>query len=423
MRETIAIIDGVSSGSLLSGAVRARGYDCVHILSDPEHEAWTSEALDEILPRRIVDLREYDDAIVHDGDLGRLLEWLKAKNTRAIIPGIDLGVPLADEVAELLKLPGNDPSTTHLRRDKYEMIEAVRARGLNAPWQTRARTVDELLDWAEVVMAQHWPVVLKPPASAGAMMVTPCRSAAEIREACAAMFGQADPYNGVVNEIVAQTALLGEDYIVDTVSCAGTAHVTDIWKYEKVPIRGVPVLGKTRTLLPFEGPIQARLIAYTRAVLNAVKLDCGPAHVELKFNEHGPALVEINPRLIGAMSPEIIAECTGYGPLDVTLDAFLEPWRFSEYVGTPYRLRRNGVTAHLLPPEPGLALRPEGVAVIEGLRSFWKAHWGYRPGLPMPKAESLLTLAGTIDLVHDSREVLAEDVALIRAAEKAGLYA
>lgn len=411
MKGTCAVFDGALTGTLLPEAIHRRGYDCVHVLSRPEHLE---------LARKFADLRAYDDSIVFDGDEDRLVAWLREKNTRAVIPVMDVGsIGLTDRIGHLLHTRGNNPATTSLRRDKFAMIEAVRKAGLAGPPQIRSGNVEELAAWAESIGI--WPLILKAPTGVGGINVTPCHSLAELRELCASMFGRMDAMSQTrVSEIIAQVLIDGHDVGVDTVSSAGRHHIVAVWKYEKVLTNGVPILSKGRRLLPYEGSIQEPLFRFVRDVLDAVDFRSGASHTDIKYTEHGPVLVEVNPRIIGAMAPRLITECTGRDPIEMLLDALLDRGRFIAYAGSPTPLQKQGATVFLLPTSAA-SLRAEGIAHVQSLRSFWKLFLRLPPGVSMPKPEGLLEAAGWVDLVHTSREVLAEDLATIRTLEESGV--
>lgn len=70
-----------------------------------------------------------------DGNVKKISNVLRQLDIRAVVSCLETSVALADRVANLLDVPGNNVFTSERRRDKFAMGEAVRAAGLRAPLQ------------------------------------------------------------------------------------------------------------------------------------------------------------------------------------------------------------------------------------------------------------------------------------------------
>ena len=72
-------------------------------------------------------------------DMREVAARLDGCDVACVVAGSEYGVPFADELAHLLGLPGNDPSTTRDRTEKLHMHRALERSGLRhigpgAPW-------------------------------------------------------------------------------------------------------------------------------------------------------------------------------------------------------------------------------------------------------------------------------------------------
>ena len=108
------------------------------------------------------DLTQYIDNIVCDDD-DLTVQAIAKHQPVCVIAGQDHGVRLADVAAARLGLAGNDPATSRLRRDKYDMVEALRAAGIRCARQFRSGDPIAIVDWAE--HDGSYPYVVKPLAS------------------------------------------------------------------------------------------------------------------------------------------------------------------------------------------------------------------------------------------------------------------
>src|SRR4029453_6402720 len=167
-QQVLVVVDGYSSGSQLPGVLRERGWGCIHVQSTPDLPAYYLTTFDQT---------GYPATYNGTGDVKAPAAELAPHRPAAVLPGTESGVVVADLLAAALGLPGNDPSTSRARRDKYEMHNRLPAAGLRSMDHSLARDLTGLVGWA---VAGAWPVVLKPPASAGTDSVTFCADVDEL---------------------------------------------------------------------------------------------------------------------------------------------------------------------------------------------------------------------------------------------------
>ncbi|WP_433607152.1 ATP-grasp domain-containing protein [Dactylosporangium sp. CA-139114] len=358
---TVVIVDGYSAGDLLPVAFGRLGIQAVHLRSSAE------------LMRRLRPpvAEHYVDNLVWPGGPGGddgAVAMVAAYRPIAVVAGAEAGVPLADRLSERLGLPSNGSAGSVARRDKYRMIETVRAAGLRCARQHRGADPDELAAWAD---REGYPVVVKPLTSGSTDHVTICHRADEVAAAARAVLAAPTIFEESNTEALVQSYLAGPEFIVDTVSARGQSYVCGVWQYDKQTIDGKRIYDRNVLLDPAEAPVP-ELIAYTRAVLAALGIEHGPAHAEVILTPQGPALVEIGARLDGNTDAAFQDACVGANQADLTALAYARPDAFvARYGGRVYAKLLHAVVHHTATRQEGLvaAVDARAVARIRALPS------------------------------------------------------
>ncbi|KMS71536.1 hypothetical protein ACM01_26825 [Streptomyces viridochromogenes] len=402
------IVDGYSIGKYLPAAFRRLGADVVHLQSTPEFLASVPPP----------DLGPYTTNVVHDsGDWDRTAKELATYSPVGVLPGQETGVPPADTVAERLGLPGNPAATSAVRRDKYRMIEALRAAGIRCAHQLKSADAAEIVDWAE--REAGYPVVVKPLSSASTDGVSICRGAEEIRTAVAAVLGTYDIFERRNTEVLAQSFLRGPEYIVDVVrGPGGGRHVCGVWRYEKTEAGSKRIYDKDILLDPDSSEVPV-LVAYVDRVLDALDIRFGAAHAEVMLTPEGPALVEVGARLNGDMDPAVHDACMDGNQADLLALACVRPAEFERrYAGrTMYRKHREALVIHGQTTREGTVeeIDQDVLARITALPTVRLALPRLRPGDRMRPTTDLLSSPLRVFLVGDRYEDLLADYRQIQA--------
>ncbi|MFD7702411.1 ATP-grasp domain-containing protein [Streptomyces caelestis] len=416
--DTAVIVDGYSTGAFLPPAFAALGVEVVHVQSTPEP----------MLTMLQPDPAAYRDRYVLSGEDGLpdTVAALAALAPVAVLAGQEPGVPLADRLGELLGLAGNGSALSAARRDKYRMIETLRAAGLRCARQSKGSDPEELAAWAAT--EGGFPAVVKPLSSASTDHVYVCRTTEEVAAAARRVLAATDIFGSRNTEALAQSFLAGTEYIVDTVGAGGEHYVCGVWEYEKTELpSGRRIYDRDVLLDPRAEPVP-ELIAYVLDVLRALGIEHGPAHAEVMMTPQGPALVEIGARLNGNMNPGFHDTCLGANQAHLTALAYTRPREFLDrYAGRVYTKRREAVvhntrteldgevtavdqavvdriaaleTVHLVGVKlaPGKRLRPTTDLLTSPLRIFMTG----------PDAESLRADHRTIQTLKDAVYRLAE---------------
>ena len=140
-----------------------------------------------------------------------------------------LQVPLA-EVREKLGINGMSPAVARRFRDKSEMKDVLRAAGLPCAKHSLVESGDEAVAFAREV---GFPVVVKPPAGAGAISTFRADDEASLRDAVA----KAAPRAG--QPALIEEFIVGDEYSLETISIGGSAVWHSLTHYYPTPLEAV----------------------------------------------------------------------------------------------------------------------------------------------------------------------------------------
>ncbi|MFF1381829.1 ATP-grasp domain-containing protein [Streptomyces sp. NPDC058308] len=326
--KTVVIVDGYSNAPALIDAFAAHGYPAVHVLGSAEPHAAM------VQPRP----EDYMDWLVcpDEAAVPTAVDRLATLDPIAVIPGQEPGVRLADTLGERLGLMGNGTALSRARRDKYEMIETLRAAGIRCAEQMKTSSAQEAADWARALGSS--PVVVKPLASASADNVYICHTPDEVTTAVGRILASTTVFNERNTEVLVQSFLSGPEFSVDTVSAGGAHHLADVWESRRKAIGGGRQIYDMAVLLnPGTEPVTT-LFSYVREVLDALGIRHGAAHAEIIMTPQGPALVEIGARMNGAMIPDFYDTVLGTNAARLVAHAYTRPEDFARtHGGQVYR--------------------------------------------------------------------------------------
>lgn len=407
--KVVVIVDAYSTGKYLPDEILQRGYSWVHIISRSNLPTFTTSGVvhDTFLAE-----------IHYKGQLSHLLEQLKKYAVVAVMAGTESAVELTEELAKALKVPGNDPATSYLRRNKFYMVDAVNKAGLNTAQQFHSNNIEDLVRWYQENFEMGETVVVKPLNSAGTDHVTFCSSVEQLRAAAHAILGKINKI-GLLNEFVlVQSFLEGQEYVVNTVTVNGKHHLTDIWRCHKQRVPGAGFVPGCEVLLPYEGEIQQQLREYAFKALDALGFVHGPGHFEIMFTAKGPAIIEVGARVQGGVNPAVHFECMGTSQMIKAVDSYLNPESFLSYYKNGYSLSKYSRWADLIVPASGTIQSFTLLEELERLSSFHSANVQIKPGDYLPRTVDLYTSPGSIYLINNDPDVLEADYLKLRELEK-----
>jgi hypothetical protein len=401
------VVDAFNTSFGFTDAFGAVGADVVQVQSTPE-------LLPGVTP---VDPSRFSHTLVHDGDIDALTDRVASLRPDAVLPGRESGVELADVLSDRLGLRSNGTKLSPARRDKYLQIERVRAQGVPAARQIRTGDEAELRAWHEDIGGT---VVVKPLRGGGGEGVRFCDSPADSAAALTSLLHQVTTLGGQIDSVVAQEYLVGAEYIVNTVSCDGVHHVTDVWSTDRITANGVRDLVVTQVLMRSDDHLLLELVPHACQVLDALGIRHGPAHVEIKLTPDGPRLVEVNARMSGL--PYYVADAIGDGQLEWSVDAYLRPERFHERAGAPYTRRSAFAWAALVSPVSGRLVRYRALDEIRRLESFRDMTVVVRPGERIVPTTWDLGYPATLTFSHAEEAIMRRDLNTLRFLDGEAMY-
>jgi L-amino acid ligase len=348
--------------------------------------------------------------------MGAVLRRLRQDGPGAVIGGSEPGIPLADRIAAALRLPGNDPATSVLRRNKHVMTRALDAAGIASTRQVLVSDARTAVAAAESLGGL--PVVVKPVDSGGGDGVQLCASSGDVERAFAAIHGTVNVLGSRNTTVLVQEYLRGHQFMVNAVSIGGRHRITEIWREDRIARPGVGIVYDKEVLLPYSGEVQRGLISYTTRALDALGVREGPSHTELCLTPRGPVLIETAARLQGGIESRAIVEAIGECHMTTTLHRYADPEGFRARLGEAYAISRTPMVVNLIARRAGVVRKDDTERLLPTLPSFFSVSHTPRVGDRVERTSNLLTKTGHIYLLHEDVGQLFRDYDQIRAWER-----
>ena len=298
----------------------------------------------------------------------------------------DIRLVEAAKLAHALKLKYLNPESAQLLRDKYKVRCRLQACCIEQPEFALATTNHEL---QSAVAQLGLPVLIKPADGYGSQNVVVLRFDDDL-----------DPWMSPLQDMLPSRAdyglgvkandrLLVERYMHgDIIGCDTFTHEgqhTLLGVNEKLMFEPPSFAIRGGCFTPNHGQFNA-LEEYVFRLLDAVGFNCGAAHIEIMLTEHGPRLIEINPRLVGAKIARLMGLALGHSVHQALIELHLgqsyQQLAHTRHVAVTRWLvaDRLGLLSHIEHPESNA---PE-IRCIEVLK---KAGDALRP--PMENADRI----------------------------------
>jgi len=402
------IVDPYSSGGMYAPTFAEAGVPAVAVLSRPT-------IMDVYRPSYHPE--HFTEVIAFDGNLEPVAGRLAELAPRCILPGTEIGVELADRLAALVTPDlANVPALTAARRDKWEMAAAASAAGIPVLAQICTHDPGEVAAWIEREQLAGRDLVVKPPKSASTDGVTRVPRGAGWREAFEAQLGRPNKWDIVNDRMLVQEYATGTEYVVDAFSHGGVHTITDVCRYRKMANGPYMAVYDSMEWLPPDEPGIAELVGYTKAVLDAVGLRNGAAHVEVMRTAAGPRLIEINARPHGGGQPRFCLVATG----DSQVHRAVRHFASREPVPEHYELLLHTLVVFLVSRRAGILRNVETLDAVRQLPSHHYAAIGVNNGDRIEMTRDLLsTLSlGFVVLTNQDRHQMMIDYAAVRRIEQ-----
>lgn len=403
----LVIVDGYSSGSQLPSIMKEYGWKCVHVksLSNPPSYYMATFRGD-----------DYIGHFVYEGDVDSLAKALDEYKPSAVLPGTESGVIVADLLAAALDLPGNDPSTSTARRNKYEMHNRLASHGLRSMDHCLAHDFNDLREWAQ---GGAWPVVIKPQASAGTDSVTFCNDLSELEAGFHRLHGAVNQLGDRNDAVLAQRMLFGQEYFINGISGNGRHVITEIWRTDKIPVPGAGMIYDRSILFDPVKPDMKSIVDYVCRVLDALGVRYGANHTEIMVTDQGPTLIECASRLSGGLNRAAANYAVGASQLDLAAKLVVEGEAFVERLfkaqsGLKYPLWQ----VQFISVQSGIVKESFYDEMMAALRSKAWLQKAPRPGDAVTRTTDLFSSPGIVFLSHPDADVLQADFETVRQWER-----
>ncbi|PWK81303.1 argininosuccinate lyase [Lentzea atacamensis] len=361
--------------SLLPRAINESGHRFTFLTRDLHHYLRAA-------PAHPHPLLAADNVLTADtNDVATLLDQVERLHAvlrfDGVISSCDYYLPTVARVAAHLGLPGPDPHAVERACRKDLTRTALRDAGVPGP---RFALADDWPALAKAAAELGYPLVVKPVDLCAGMHVRKVAGESELREAFAAL--EAFPVNARnqprVRTVLLEELLTGPEVSVETVTTDGATQVVGVTDKS---IAGDPWFVESGHMFPADLPTD-EAAAVAVAAIEALGLDHGVAHTEVKLTQDGPKLVEVNPRPAGNQITELVRRVTG---IDL-------PSAYAQLaVGERPELRpadtgvRSAAICFLLPPRSGLVAAVHGTETLGTAPDVveWKVKGaGHRAGDP-----------------------------------------
>lgn len=249
-------------------------------------------------------------AQVETFDADAVAERLKrVPRLRGLISSTDTWMLVGVEVAERCGLPGAPPEVLRLLRDKPRVRDRLHAAGLSrgraTPLAVGAPEPGLLARFAAEV---GFPAVVKDTAGTASQNVWLVRDERELERA---LREAAEPDRALFGGVFAEPFLAGPVYSAETLTWRGRTRLLGV---SSRLMSREPLFREEVTAFPVAFPPDqlAALERWLGRVLAAVGYSDRFAHLEFALTREGPEVVEINPRIGGALVAEGMCRALGY---------------------------------------------------------------------------------------------------------------
>ncbi|EKT4567000.1 ATP-grasp domain-containing protein [Pseudomonas putida] len=397
-RQTVVVIDPISSGRRYGQDIRHKGYHAVALLTRKR------------FPGRLQRLHAVDgfDEVVYVESLEQAKTCLTGRAVRAVIPGSDSALRISDRLAAHLGLAGNPVPTCLARMNKFEMKRRLQEEGVPVTPAFRL-SLDDLVEGYDSGIA--FPVVIKPSQGTGAENVKICQSRSDLYKALAAIESNVDAGSEDEKHALVEAYVEGPEYFIVTANLGAVGRqILCFAEYEKIRIGDHPSIYRNiRSISPISAQAHQAFI-YTSQVNSAIEANIGINDIEFKINPAGHFIIEQNGRLPGANVPALIELCTGLNCYDLNIDIYLGH--------APLRLPVPRYDKHfciccLISEQGGTVTGFEGVALIKDLESFHDLGFLVRRGEVIEATRDFLSTWGFVYLVHEDCDLLRRQAEIV----------
>lgn len=230
-------------------------------------------------------------SVVHEPSLLKAVQYIQGQLwVDRLEATIEAHIMPAAAVREATGIPGTSTKTAFLCRDKPAMKEALRQAGISCAQSTRANTPQDARDFAAAV---GYPLIVKPPAGAGASGTYKVRDADRL-ESVINESGLADG-----NAVAIEEFIEGHEGYIDTLTINGKVRhefITHYYPNVLEAMRERWISPQMVTTNRIDAPGYGEVREMTRNVIRILEIGTSATHMEWFFGPKGLKFSEIGCR-------------------------------------------------------------------------------------------------------------------------------
>jgi|GEM_PF-504236 len=282
-----------------------KGYIPVVLNANSDHRKIPEKVLEKVALKFEVDTND-DEKVINM--VKRLKKYI---HFSAVVPGSEYYVPLTAKVAQELHLLGLTPEAALRARRKDLMRESLTQRGVQNPLFQK---VSDPKNLSLALKKVGCPCIIKPIDFAGSVNVKKVHNVDEAEAAFKAILAHkgVDKEWGnrkIENAVLVEEYICGPEYSIEGFVNKQKINVVSMTEKFLSPEPDFVEVGHVvRGQLPSHSETIEK---YIQAVVEALELDYGPFHAEVRISDKGPVLMEIAMRLAGDYIPRLIELATG----------------------------------------------------------------------------------------------------------------
>jgi hypothetical protein len=297
------------------------------------------------------------------GAMAALEELHRRERYEVLFTASEMCVLFCAQLGKRLGLPGIEPRSARLARDKAEMRAAFRDAGLNTPAFTLEPRADGTLP-----PHMRFPVVAKPIAGFGSQGVARVNDEAELSAALQvireinqdSLDKLSDSKVGHFSGILVEEFIEGKEYAIDAFAQAGQVYIMSTCQKPDLP---GPYFEEWSYISPalLDDATMTRMLEEVAGGALALGLVDGAIHAEVRIRDGVPYLIEIGARIGGTGLAQFFTETTtGVHFVQLVIDNLRGG---ADTSGLPFAPRQRGAAAAFIPLVGGGGT----VAAFEGL--------------------------------------------------------
>ncbi|MEU6237196.1 ATP-grasp domain-containing protein [Kitasatospora sp. NPDC047058] len=250
-----------------------------------------------------------DHEVAHLGDLEQL-RWAVARlaerhDIKGVVTWDEYALVPAAHVAADLGVPGQSSATAAACRNKAASRAVWAAEGVPSAQSIR---VTSLVTAARAARRIGYPVVLKPASHAGSIGVIKVEHPDDLPGAFAYANGRAENQGEEGSGLLVEEYLAGPEISVECVTVHGITTAVAVTRKELGP---EPHFEEVGHVVVAGDPLLAQAGPIAESALDALGVNAGISHVEMRLTADGPRLIEVNGRIGGDLIGHLVHLATG----------------------------------------------------------------------------------------------------------------